>query len=143
MEAQNLRRSSFPGWPTPARVANHGSHAKNFPPQICVDAEIILPKMAHVLRPSHTPSPPPPRPASCSTGLVVHHNFAAHRSRKAKPPFPNHSIGRKLLSQVLAPLWYRSRAKAVAPASSRPGRFIAWRILSGCFFKFGITKLKR
>lgn len=124
-------------------VANHGSNAKNFPPQICVDAEIILPKMAHVLRPSLTPSAPLPRPDSCSTGAAVHHSFAEHPSRKAKPPAPNRSIGRKPLSQMLAPLWYRSQAKAVALGTSLPGRFIAWRILSGCFFKFGITKLKR
>jgi hypothetical protein len=35
-------------------------------------------KMAHVLRPSLTPSAPPQRPASCSTGLAVHHSFAEH-----------------------------------------------------------------
>jgi len=38
-------------------------------------------KMAHVLRPSLTLSAPPPRPASCSTGLAAHHSIAEHPSR--------------------------------------------------------------
>lgn len=139
MMAQNLRRSSFLGWPTPAssepRIACQEFPATNL--RRCQDHPA---KMAHVLRPSLTLSAPLPRPASCSIGLAVHHSFAEHPPQKAKQPVPNRSIEHKPLSQVLAPLWYRSRAKAVAPASSRLGRFITWRILSGCFYNSWITR---
>lgn len=78
MKAQNLRRSYFLVVPASARVANRRSLAKDFPPRIYVDAGIILPKMSHALKPSLTPSAPPPRPASCSTGLAGRHSFAEH-----------------------------------------------------------------
>ena len=98
-------------------------------------------KMAHVLRPSLKLSAPPPRPASCSTGLAGHHSFAEHPSRKAKPSVPNHSTGRKLLSQVLAPLWYRSRQKPSHLPHPGSGGLSPGESFWAAFFNFGITKL--
>jgi hypothetical protein len=98
MNVQNLRLVLFPGLAHARQSRESWIACQEFPATNLRRCRDHPAKMAHVLRPSLTPSAPPPRPASCSTGSAAPHSFAEHPITKAKQPVRNRSIGRKLLS---------------------------------------------
>ena len=76
MNVQNLRLVLFPGLAHARQSRESWIACQEFPATNLRRCRDHPAKMAHVLRPSLTSSAPLPWPASCSTGLAVHHSFA-------------------------------------------------------------------